>query len=714
MQRQLHGVMPQQMERSPLLKIHGNILYDLNYRSNIDTPYAEKDVYQHTVQTYLDITVKDNYPFRVYFTTRFSNSSLFRNFSNMNFLYNAGDFNRRVKRQVQRLLQQRPELDSLAKLTRSLADKERKYYQQQHLIDSGALLQRLIAAREERWLRAQARLAPRVAVKDTISDKLPELPDIRQLNNYKFYQRKPRSHMSHEKDTPRGLALDTAGLHEKYDSVRRGLDTLRVEIDSLRKRYQLVKTWQAGDDSEKKRELEELTSGSELKKKLNEWHIPDSTLPKGYQTLYSVRSFGIGRTLLNYSELSARNISINGVQIEYNPSVYMAVAVGTVDYRFRDYTMQSPSKGQYIGLVRYGWGKKEGNNVIFTYYTGRRQLYNSYTNAQNGGIPNYNLMGFTVEGHYRINRTSTFTAEVAKSSLPYYSQDSTRQQHVLSSALKMNDHSNEAWAVKLNTFLPFTQTQLDASYRRYGANFQSFSLFTSGAAQSSWSVRVDQPFFHKRLSVTGSIRTNDYTNPLLNAAYKSSTVFKSIQASWRQKNWPTLSVGYFPSSQITKIGDDQYQENLFYTVTATATHTYKVKRVSFIGMLMYTQFYNKATDSNFVYFNTKNLLLSQSAFIGPLTIQTQMSAAMNNSYDLYTIDNRADIRVCSWLSVGAGVKYNKQTVYNLCQWGYSGNAAIRVPMIGEFRMMADKGFIPGNNRQLVPNNLGRLTYSKVF
>jgi hypothetical protein len=93
--------------KKPWLQVHGNILYDLNYRSNIDTPYAEKDIYQHTIQTYLDITYKDNYPFRVYFTTRFSNSALFRNYSDLNFLYNANDFNNRVKRQVQSLVQQR-------------------------------------------------------------------------------------------------------------------------------------------------------------------------------------------------------------------------------------------------------------------------------------------------------------------------------------------------------------------------------------------------------------------------------------------------------------------------------------------------------------------------------------------------------------------------------------------------------------------------------
>jgi hypothetical protein len=223
-----------------------------------------------------------------------------------------------------------------------------------------------------------------------------------------------------------------------------------------------------------------------------------------------------------------------------------------------------------------------------------------------------------------------------------------------------------------------------------------------------------QPFFHRQLQVTGSVRTNDFTNPLLNTSYKSSTVFKSIQATLRLRKWPTLSVGYFPSAQIIKLDDDRYQENLFYTFTASAGYVYQVHEISMISMAMYTQFYNKIADSNFVYFNTKNLLLSQTAIIGRLNVQTQLSAAQNNSYNLYVIDGRGDYKITNWLSLGAGIKYNRQTVYNVTQWGYSGSAGIKIPKLGDVKLSADKGFIPGNNRRLMPNNMGRLTYFKTF
>src|SRR5258708_4892649 len=148
-------------------------------------------------------------------------------------------------------------------------------------------------------------------------------------------------------------------------------------------------------------------------------------------------------------------------------------------------------------------------------------------------------MGFTLQGSYRLWNTTALTAEEAKSSMPDYSMDSSRAHNVRASSLKMKDRSNEAYSLKLNTFLPSSQTRLSATYSRFGANFQSFSLFTTGTRQSAWSVRVDQPFFQKRLLVTGSIRTNDFVNSLLSTAYNSTADFASIQATLRLTKYPT-------------------------------------------------------------------------------------------------------------------------------------------------------------------------------
>jgi len=696
-------------EKKGFLQVHGNVLYDVNYRSNIDTPYAEKNIYQHTLQTYLDITVKDHYPFRVYFTTRFGNSSLFRSFSDLNMQFDANGFRNKVRNQVQNLLLPTIDIDSLTALQHRLDNEKRKYSALQDWLDSPAQAQRLVREREKQWKEMNGILP---------NAHKPQMPASGKSGNdkpgwYKFTGIPGSWKDSLNKKT--GADSTVASFADQYEKNKKRLDTIKASIEALEKTYQQVKGLQQTNSDQLRSEINQSTSGAALKEKLDAQHISDSFLPKGYQTLLSVKSFGIGRTMVDYSELSAKNTSITGIQVEYNPSYYVAFAAGMVDYRYRDYIVQTPQKKQWLGLVRYGKGMKEGNNVIFTFYTGKRQLYNASTaNMQGAEIPNCNLAGFTVEGHYKISKTNMLTAEVAKSSSPYYSLDSTKSNNVLNSAIKMNDHTNEAWSLKLNSFIPSTQTQVTANYRHLGANFQSFSLFTTGSAQSAWSVRIDQHLFRRRLSVTGSVRVNDFTNPFINTSYKSSTVFKSLQATLRIKKWPTITAGYFPSSQLTKLSDTQLQENLFYTLMASATHVYKVKNISMLSTLVYTQFYNKVTDTGFVYFNTKNLLLSQYALLGKLTLQGQLSAAINTSYRLYVMEAGAHYKINSWLALGGGLKYNKQTVYHIVQWGYSANATVKVPKLGEFQLMGDKGFIPGSNKQLVENRIGRLTYLKVF
>lgn len=693
--------------KTPLITVHGNINYDFDYWSSIDTPYAEKNINQQTLQTWLDLSYRDLYPFRVIFTTRWSNSSLFRNITDVSFQYNAGQFNNKVKRQTLDLLLRHYALtDSLNKLEKALNSSQKEFYALDNWLNGSDQQQRLIAQRELAWLKARDTIHSSAAPTATFT-----WPEWDPSHDYGIARHGGGAGSDSAK--PAFPSPDSSWLH-RYDSLQHHLDSLRAHIDSMQKKYSQLEGIQKKGTGDISHELDGITSGKVLKDKLDNEHIPDSSLPKGYKNLYSVRSFGIGRSLINYSELSAKNVSIDGVQIEYNPRAYMALAAGTIDYRYRDYSITGGVNGQYLALLRYGWGKKDGNSLIFTYYTGRRQLYNVNTTTQGSDIPNYNLMGFTVQGSYKVLKTATVTGEVAKSSLPYYSLDSTRSHDMLGSTLKMNLRSNEAYSLKISSMIPASQTRLTATYSRFGANFQSFSLFTTGSRQSAWSVRLDQPLLQKRLLIMASVKTNDYVNPLLSTAYSSTAVFGSLQATLRLKKWPVVSLGYFPSTQVIKLSNDQYQENLFYTMTATASESYKVNQVTFLSLLMYTRFYNKITDTGFIYFNTSNLLLSQMAVIRKLTLQVQLSLAANASYDLYTADGKADYRLFKWLSLGAGLKYNEQTVYDIKQWGYSATAGIKVSRLGEVELIWDKGFIPGSSRELVPYNLGRIAYTKTF
>lgn len=707
-----------------LLKIHGNVLYDLDYRSNIDTPYAEKDIYQHTIQTYLDIAVKNQYPIRVYLTNRFSNSHLFKNFTNLNMQFNPHEFENKVKLALQNELLHRPALkDSLPEMKLQLDKLTGELITRERWPGSSYVLQRQVAENEALALQKRGIKLPADSIhipswKDSLANleavfNKGGLPGNWSANDINFSALDSIRAANAVNRNDSASPADTKSIQVEIRENEARIDSLRKIIQRLQAAYVNRKNSAGSNDQQVKNDINHIHTIAELDSVIKVNHIPDTSLPKGYRTLFAVKSLGIGRNLVDYSELSARNVSVTGLEVEYNPSYYAAFATGVIDYQFRDYIIQrTNAPRQYFTALRYGAGQKEGNHLILTYYTGSRQLYNSSTTVQGTPVANSKLMGFTLEGQYKITPVTYLTGELAKSTIPYY--NSSNQAHQLTGITAFNNRSNEAYSIKLNTIVVPTSTRITAFYKKYGANFQSFSFFTTGTEQHGWMVKADQPFFKKRLTLTGSIKENDFSNPLVAANYKSNTVFKSIQATWRMQKWPVISVGYYPSSQLTRLSDNSYTENLFYTLVGNISYFYKIKSIQTSTSLVYTQFYNKAGDSGFVYFNTRNLLLNETVFLKRFTLQGNAAIATNSDYHLYTLENDVQYALTSWLRLGGGGKYNYQTGYRIRQYGYRAEAEIGLKKIGSIQVMYDKGFIPGPDKKLVQNNVGRVTYFKIF
>lgn len=695
---------------SPLLKVHGNIYYDVYYQSNIDTPYFEKDLYQHTIRTYLDVTVKDNYPLRVGFSTRFSNSGMLRNITGLNLNFNSQEFKNAVRNKVTNWLADQAKKNiQLEQLKNQLEQKKKVLQSLEETMAPPSQAQKIIEQRELAWLN-----------KNKAAGK-PDMPALKQVLPGEEALKTPGKKDTVATDTSKlaktkAFIDSTVAMVSKQAAARKQqYDSLKKEIAVLEKNYQALSGKLNKGNADKIAGVKSAKSSGALNEQIGETGMPDSLLPKGYKTLMAVKSFGIGRTFVDYSELSAKNISITGVQLEYNPKNYYAIASGFIDYRYRDFIISDPNrKKQYLNIIRYGKGDKDGNNIIFTYYTGKKQLYN-YISSSSDSVrqPGYSLMGITVEGRYKVNENIYATAEVAKSSAPYYDPSSPKQ-NITASTFDFKDRSNEAYALKLFYDIPATNTKLSGSYKKLGAHFQSFSLFNSSSEQRLWSARVDQQFFKKRLSVMAAIRTNDFTNPYLDNNYYSKTIFKSLQATLRIRKYPVLSLGYFPSTQLIKLSNEQYIENLYNTLVGTLSHFYTYKGVQMNTSVTYTRFYNRAADSNFVYFNTTNLFFNHSIFLKHFTIQTNLSSATNTSYNLYVADGNLYYKINDRFGVGAGIKYNRQTVINNEQLGYSFNTKFTIPKLGEFQLLSARNFIPGMNKQLVKNDVGRLTYIKIF
>lgn len=731
-------------EQTPLLKVKGNVLYDVNYRSRIDTPYAENNIYQHTIQTRLDFVYKDQYPFKLYLTTHFSNSSLFRKYTDMNLQYTQADFVRIIKNKMLGLVQSymADRLQQLDSLRWAVENKKANIASLTQSINGQDLTQRIVEDKEKN-IHAHSSvgkqemnndsLLPSAFKQKKILNTKPDTTavsgDIKisrfqgllhlfsQRDKYKFDKSATQDSLELRSMQGSAKKMDQLAVDKnKLESKKKKVDTLLSELRDLETKYRLQEKIQTAKQFEWKNEIEKAKNAKELDQVAKKMKLPDSLLPKGYKTLYALQSVNVGRFIANYSELSVKNINITGGQAEFNPRYYYAVAAGKVDYRFRDYIVPNQVKtNQYIGLVRVGKGTKNGNHIIFTYYTGRRQFFNSSISATPASvIPEYNLSGISIEVLYKLNKTTFLVAEVAKSTAPFYSLDSSRRKNWMGTMTSFKDRHNEAYSLMLNSYISKTQTRILGSIRYIGANFQSFSTYTSGASQLKWVARAEQPLFKKQLTLVSSVQQNDYDNPFVTTSYKTSSLLASFQATFRRKKWPIVSVGYFPSYQLTRLGDNNYSENRYYSMVGNAGYYYQLHGAQMSSCVVYSQFYNAASDSSFVYFNSKNILFSQNINIGRFSYLLNLSESINTDYRIHTIENSGQFFINKIIGIGAGIKMIKQTLLDRLEWGYSGNLSLRIPKLGDIQFMMDKGYIPGMNRQLVDNKMGRLTYLKTF
>lgn len=707
--------------KKPILTVHGNIMYSLNYRSYIDTPFAVNDLYQNSLQSYLDITFKDKYPMRVYLNTSFSNSPLFKDFMGMNFQFNSNAFSNIIKEKLRTWSQEQiVKLDTLNQIKSKLNEKYAALLALRESMADPGVLQRMIEAKEKEFIKStlqsqsatgDSKVEPTAAkeIQESLRQKIGERGfrdwDVPVINRY----------VPPNKKSSLDTSMSVLELQAQYDEKGKQIDSLTKQFLQYQDEYENKRQGIVNKSDSLVTIINGVKDISALRSKLSTSGIPDSVLPPAYRKLLAVRSFGIGTLPINYSELTIKNISISGIAIEYNPKYYMAFAGGFISYRFRDYLLrQERQPKQYVTAFRFGVGRPDDNSLIMTFYSGKKYLYNFNTSTDSViGEPKYNIIGLSVLGRFQVDKNNFITGELAKSSLPYYSTASNKDD-LLKSTFALKDHSNQAWSLSTSSIIPKTQTRISANYRKTGNNFQSYSLFTTSSSQSSWYVKAEQQFMKRKLSINASLRKNDFNNPYISQAYSSSTVFKSIQATLRMKKAPVLSVGYYPSSQITKINEEQFSESLFYTLIASAAHFYKIHQGMMNTSVTFTRFYNKAVDTNFVYFNTANMSLVQGVLLKSLSLQSSVNYASNSDYSLITIGQTMLVKVSNQLRLGGGLKYNHQTILANDLLGWSVNMQLKMKKLGNIDLYFDKGFIPGLNKTLVSNEIGRVTYSRIF
>jgi len=763
----------------PYLTVHGNLSYQLDYRSTIDTPYKENDIYQHSVQGYIDIGIKNKFPMRIYLTNRWSNSNFFNNLSFLNFQFNQHEYSSLLKQRLQNELDnRRSKVDTGHLLKTKLNTYLSSLNSLKSWVNSSKTKQRLVEIEEKKFRNKQSitnvqrqqiiqkeildtlksdssiekllkkdstittldyrgkdslinkkldSLKKKVSNKDTFSKKglesklLSKLQLNKKINDSLVHHDtndSSKSGKNHLKGIGKPHVKDSTNdenflkeYHDKQlliDSLQKRVDSIQLVIKKLDKKNQTQGKNEA-------RLIDKLMRSGNLKHSLKQNNISDTCLPKGYEHLYAIRSFGIGKTIVNYSELTAKNLSINGIQVAYNPSYYTAFAIGNVQDQYNNFKLATNVSKQQFSIIRVGYGFKENNYAYLSYFAGTKQGYYQNTSGENGYSIN-KIIGYSIQVSKKLHEYVRFNGEFAKSSLPYNSQQLLDKSKLSTGLFQYGNHTNQAFYGQLVSQFDKTQTSVIVTFKQSGQNYQSFSTFYTGAIQNSWSIKAGQYLWKRQLNIVASVFSTNQINayPASGNTLTSNTVFKSILVNLKIKKWPFISASYYPSSQVMKVDNDKITENKFYVFNLSMTHSYQYHQLLMSSTYLYTHSYNHSQDSGFHLSNSKYLLYSHSFFLEKWQLQSNWSMNANQDYHFYVLENCAEYKLLSYLTIGCGLKYNRVAEEKRSLLGYSFTSTVSLKKIGDFQFLFDKGYIIGNNNRLIDNNIGRFSFNRIF
>jgi hypothetical protein len=725
-------------DNPPFLAIHGNVLYNFNYRSYIDTPFAQTGMMQHTVQTFVDGDVAGKYPFRSVFTYRASNSPYFSNNSDFSLQYRQSDMLEKVKDELRKdadntlnkdLLinpsskYQLGELynDSLEALNKykvpgsqglyekfdSLYDiYETKRRRLEELEDAGGNtsdpLQAIIEAREAKLLQS---------ARSTISDSLANVSNLKNAWNATKYTEYLHKNSGTDTSTTASSNIDSTEI--KIKKAQDSIAILQKEVIVAEQKILLFQKKLTDSVLLVKKKINQLKDPASVSDYISTQDTAEQNrLTKAQKFLLSVNQIGIGRSWISYSELTVKDVSLNGFNIEMNPGkLYMATAVGNVNSQFQDFILNNnTSPKQSVKLIRLGAGRKNKSNVIFTLYGGKKALLNT-TNTEEQ-YSTQSIIGASLSSTIKLTKNISVTGEYARSS---YSDiyNPGHNTGLFNRVSNFSMRANEAYDITFQSVFPRTNTKIDGDYKKMGAAFQSFTIYSSNVKQDAFSLHVNQLLWKKKLIVDASIKKNDFNSPLTAPGYTSSAVFKSIQLSLAIPKYPFVSVGYYPSSQLFVGPENTVYQSWYNTLNAITSYSYIVAKLNMTTNAVYTKFYNNETDTSFAYFNATTFTLNHSVYLNPFILEGILTVTDQKDIHLLTVEPKITYKYKNILTLTGSVKWSKlngtQTL-----WGGSGGAGIILNHIGTIQCSYDKTYLPSYAGVLMPIGIGRITFNKTF
>lgn len=657
--------------KKSFIKFNGGLIsYNYNYRSFIDTPFTGTNISQQYIVGNLNFQIANIFPVRINYLIRYSNSNYLKNINDVQVIFDGVSYRNGINESIhKKLLATIPQLnDSLSELNYHLKLKD------------------FVAIND--WLQNPLQIQRLIEAKEII-----QIPEI--TRNYNL----PDSLSNARTDS---MIQSAEKFINVYSIKKNQYDSIKITIDSLHEAHESAIA--------KIRKYRELINSplngvqdiNNLKREMANNNINSAFLNR-YKWLLGIRQVTVGKNIINYSELTAKNINSTGVNFEYNSWYYLAFTAGTIDYSFRDFVFKPANKShQYLYMGRLGIGDIHRNNLILTLFKGQKRIY--VQNSLNAQSSNLNITGLSLETRWSLNSNGFIQAEMAQSQIPPYIYNEDKSKRFID----FSDKTNKALSVKINYYFPNLQTKIDGMYKYTGANYQSFTSFQTNSSFRAYHLKIGQYLFKRSLKISASVKSNEFTNPFIIQNYKSNTVFKSFSAVFHKRKYPTISVAYSPITQLTFL-NDQYSESKFYSLTSTLHYNYKLAQLPMMTTIVYSKFYNTQADSGFYFYKSNNFLINHTFIFKMFTEGIGISYSDNHNYQFIEIEGNISFQIKKINRLGMGIKVN-----NSGKLGSYWNVQTSLKRVGIFRFTYDRGYLPGNNFRLIKNDNLNMTFTKTI
>lgn len=656
----------------------GWISDEVAYRSNVDTPFMDKHLLQNNLSGVVQFSVMDKLPLNLSFFTQVSNSK---------FLHNVFSF--------------RLDLDPVAYAKKMQEQQKEKLLRLIDRSGDSALIKKFFSTSQ---LLAKYKSE---FDKQQLKQKFLDSKEVINVPKMLYDNKLPDSLAKAEADSVTGVAKIFVDFYEKkLDTLQR----LQKEYDSLYVLYQkeVSRIDKCKEMIKNPGSITDWASLKQVEKTLLQNGVKsDSSFSSRYQWLLGFKKVGLGKSQLNYSELTGKNVPLNGINLEYNTWFYASLAAGFIDYRFRDFAYQQQKrKPQYFFMARIGVGSLSKNYLILSVFGGKKQLY-TYNSATGNNTYAQPVYGVSLESKFQITPNTYVKAEVAQSMASDLKVNPSQKPSFVSL-----NNDNKAFAVSFRSWVPKIGLTTEGNYKYTGANYQSFGSYQVSTSLATWYVRADKYFFKKVLRVTASVRNSDYTNPYVVQKYSANNVFKTFQVTFRKKKWPVISAGYIPTSQYSVVDKTVY-ESKFYALNASITHSYKIGAQRLASVFIYNKLRNNPGDTGYMYNNATNFYFTQNIFLKSLTESLSASYSSNHSYTMSTLFEQVDIPVSVKGSLNAGVRIvnfnSKET-----KLGGSGSFHYRINGKSAAHITYDQMYYPGSSNVLVKSEFLSVGYNQSF